>query len=127
MFHRYGLVDIDSFTNTACICPLKSKTPDSMSNGTKDMINKNTGKPEQFYNDQEKTFQSAEWSVFIIGLSMKHLTSTTSAHTVERFNRTLKTKTCSAREWHQQIYLRKNGLLRYYRLYVNTTTRTTEP
>lgn len=87
--YRYGLVGTDNFTKKAWAYPNTDNTPEHLTEGRKDLINKHWV-PGQFYNDQEGAFQSLEWVGFINRLNIKHITSMTRAHTARRVNRTLK-------------------------------------
>ena len=57
-------------------------------------IIKKIGKtPKQMYSDEEGAFYSTEFVRFLNERKIKHITSIAGAHTMERFNRTLKEKT----------------------------------
>ena len=90
---RYGLVAIDNFTKFAWVVPMKDKKPKSVIEAFKEIIEKMGKTPKQMYSDEEGAFYSTEFVRFLNERKIKHITSIAGAHTVERFNRTLKEKT----------------------------------
>ena len=90
---RYGLVAIDNFTKFAWVVPMMDKTPKSVIAAFKEVIEKMGKTPKQMYSDEEGAFYSTEFIKFLNENKIKHITSIAGAHTVERFNRTLKEKT----------------------------------
>ena len=89
--YRYGLVGIDNFTKYAHVVPSKSKKPTDIINAL-DEILKKIGVPKQLYSDQEGAFNSPEFIRLVNKHNIKHIMVVGKAHTVERFNRTLKEK-----------------------------------
>ena len=90
---RFGLVAIDNFTKFAWVVPMMDKTPKSVIAAFKEVIEKMGKTPKQMYSDEEGAFYSTEFIKFLNENKIKHITSIAGAHTVERFNRTLKEKT----------------------------------
>ena len=80
-----GLVAIDNFTKMASIAIIKNKQPDEVIAGLKYMFDKLGGKPKQIYSDEEGAFNSAKYKQFLNDNNIKHIQTTTHAHTVERF------------------------------------------
>ena len=91
--YRYGLVAIDNFTKFAWVVPMKQKDGISTREAFKEIIEKMGKKPKQMYSDQDGAFERKAFVKFLNESQIKHITSLTGAHTVERFNRTLKEKT----------------------------------
>ena len=56
---RYGLVAIDNFTKVAEVVAIKNRTPESMIEGIKQII-ESMGKPKQLYSDEESSMRSAK-------------------------------------------------------------------
>ena len=90
---RYGLVAIDNFTKFAWVVPIKRKKPKNVIAAFQEVIEKMGKTPKQMYSDEEGAFYSKEFVKFLNENKIKHITSISGAHTVERFNRTLKEKT----------------------------------
>ena len=86
---RYGLVSIDNFTKIAEVVAIKNRTPESMIEGLKKII-ESMGKPKQLYSDEESSLRSAKMIKFLKQNEIKSIQTTTHAHTVERFIRTFK-------------------------------------
>ena len=86
---RYGLVAIDNFTKVAEVVAIKNRTPESMIEGLKKII-ESMGKPKQLYSDEESSMRSAKMIKFLKQNEIKSIQTTTHAHTVERFIRTFK-------------------------------------
>ena len=86
---RYGLVAIDGFTKIAEVVAIKNRTPESMIEGIKKII-ESMGKPKQLYSDEESSLRSAKMIKFLKQNEIKSIQTTTHAHTVERFIRTFK-------------------------------------
>ena len=87
---RYGLVAIDNFTKFAWAIPMKEKNAKSLIEALTEIIYK-MGSPKQIYSDIEGALTSNEFVNWITNTKkIKHVTTATHAHTVERFNRTLK-------------------------------------
>ena len=96
---RYGLVAIDGFTKVAEVVAIKNRTPESMIEGIKKII-ESMGKPKQLYSDEESSLRSAKMIKFLKQNEIKSIQTTTHAHTVERFIRTFK----------MNLYRRLDGL-----------------
>ena len=90
---RHGLVAIDNFTKFAWVVPMKSRDAKSCVEAFKEVIEKMGKTPKQMYSDEEGAFYDKEFVRFLNEKKIKHITSVAGAHTVERFNRTLKEKT----------------------------------
>ena len=88
---RFGFVAIDNFTKYAWCIPMKENDRHSCIATFKQIIEK-MGKPFQIYSDQEGAFTTQEWIKMMNGLKIRHIFAN-SAHSVERFNRTLKQNT----------------------------------
>ena len=86
---RYGFVGIDNFTKYAWVVPIKTKTPQDLTYAMQEIFN-NIGVPKQLYSDQEGSFNNASFIQLINKDKVKHIMVVDKAHTVERFNRTLK-------------------------------------
>ena len=86
---RYGLVAIDNFTKMADIVPIQNKQPDEIIRAVKEIFNK-IGIPKQIYSDEEGSFNSPKYIVFINDNKVKHIQTSTHAVTAERFVRTFK-------------------------------------
>ena len=87
---RYGLVAIDNFTKFAWVQPMKEKNAKNLIEALDEIIYK-MGHPKQIYTDIEGAMTNKEFISWIINTKkIKHITTATHAHTVERFNRTLK-------------------------------------
>ena len=80
-----GLVAIDNFTKMASIAIIKNKQPDEIISGLKHIFEKLGGKPKQIYSDEEGAFNSRAYIKFLNENKIKHIQTTTHAHTVERF------------------------------------------
>lgn len=89
--YRYCMVAIDNFTKFAWGVAMKTKQPTDVVNAFKEILDK-IGIPKQMYSDQEGSFNNAEFVRLLNSHKIKHITSISGAHTVERFNRTLKEK-----------------------------------
>ena len=90
---RHGLVAIDNFIKFAWVVPMKSRDAKSCVEAFKEVIEKMGKTPKQMYSDEEGAFYDKEFVRFLNEKKIKHITSVAGAHTVERFNRTLKEKT----------------------------------
>ena len=88
-YFRFGLVGIGNFAKKAWVVPMDNKDAQNLIDATKDIFH-NVGKPQQIYSDQEPALIGTEYTRFLNAQRVKHLTSINGAHTVERFNRTLK-------------------------------------
>ena len=87
---RYGLVAIDNFTKFAWVQPMKEKNDKNLIEALDEIIYK-MGHPKQIYTDMEGAITNKEFISWITNTKkIKHITTATHAHTVERFNRTLK-------------------------------------
>jgi len=87
---RYGLVAIDNFTKYAWVQPMKEKNAKNLIEALDEIIYK-MGHPKQIYTDIEGAMTNKEFISWITNTKkIKHITTATHAHTVERFNRTLK-------------------------------------
>ena len=89
---RYALVAIDNFTKFAWAVPMKSKTSPDLVKAT-EVIFEKIGTPKQIYSDQEGGMTTPEYIRMLNKYKVRHITSVTGAHGVERFNRTLKENT----------------------------------
>ena len=74
-------------------CPDERKKPKDVIAAFKEVIEKMGKTPKQMYSDEEGAFYSTDFIKFLNENKIKHITSIAGAHTVERFNRTLKEKT----------------------------------
>ena len=86
---RYGLTAIDTFTKIAHVVPIKTKTPTDVVKAMEDVI-KTMGVPTQIMTDGEGAFNSSEYMIFKNEHRIKHQITVSSAHMIERFNRTFK-------------------------------------
>ena len=90
--YRYAFVAIDNFTKFAYAVPIKSKQPHDVTTAFNEVLNK-IGVPKQLYSDREGSFESKEFIRLLNQHNIKHIISNTGAHSIERFNRTLKHNT----------------------------------
>ena len=90
---QHGFVAIDNFTKFAWVVPMKTRDGFACIEALKECFEKFGGKPKQIYSDLEGAFTRKEFVVFMNEQKIKSITSLSGAHTVERFNRTLKEKT----------------------------------
>ena len=95
----YGLVAIDNLTKCAKVVPINNRTPAELITGLI-LIFDQIGTPKQLYSDEESSFRAHGFFRFMNELKIKHLQTSTHAHTVERFIRT-----CL-----DNLYRRLNGL-----------------
>ena len=106
-----GLVAVDNFSKFAHIAVIKNKQPDEIIRGLKEIIN-NMGKPKQLYSDEEGSFNALKYIRFLNENNIKHVQTTTHAHTVERWVQTfrnnlqkrLNASNQDKSEWIQHIY-----------------------
>ena len=89
---RYALVAIDNFTKFAWAVPMKFKKSPDLVKATEEIFEKN-GTPKQIYSDQEGGMSTPLYITMLNQYKVRHITSITGAHGVERFNRTLKENT----------------------------------
>jgi len=80
-----GLVAVDNFTKMASIAIIKNKQPDEVIAGLKHIFKELKGTPKQIYSDEEGAFNSGKYQAFLNENNIKHIQTTTHAHTVERF------------------------------------------
>jgi len=99
---RYALVAIDNFTKFAWAVPMKSKTSPALVKATEEIFEKN-GTPKQIYSDQEGGMSTPLYITMLNKYKVRHITSVTGAHGVERFNKTLKEKKTRLEEWEQWV------------------------
>ena len=85
---RYGLVAIDNFTKVADVIPIKNRKLDELIRGL-NLIFDSMGKPKQIYSDEEGGLRSLQFNRFMNENNMKSIQTSTHAHTVERFIKTL--------------------------------------
>ena len=71
------------------VCQLKQKKPPDVVKAMEELLNK-IGIPKQLYSDQEGAFNNESCIRLINKHKIKHIMVVGSAHTIERFNRTLK-------------------------------------
>ena len=88
---RYCLVAINNFTKFAWGVAMKTKKPNDIINAFKEILEK-IGIPKQIYTDEEGAFYSIKFVRLLNEKKIKHITSISGAHVIERFNRTLKEK-----------------------------------
>ena len=93
--YRYAVSGVDIFSKYGWAMPIKTKQPNDVLNGLKDVLN-NIGIPETLYSDSEGSFNSKEFIRFINSKNIKHIFTNSHAHFIEAFNKTIK----------QQIYTR---------------------
>ena len=84
-----GLVAVDNFSKFAHIAVIKNKQPDEIIRGLKEIIHI-MGKPKQLYSDEEGSFNALKYTRFLNENNIKHVQTTTHAHTVERFVQTFR-------------------------------------
>ena len=126
--YQYGWVAIDNFTKFAWVIPMKEKDTENLINACTRIFEK-MGKPKQVYSDQEPALTGNDLVAWLHSQNIKHITSISGAHTVERFNRTLKEKTqtrlnamgISRDKWVEQL----DYILNKYNRTEHTTTKMT--
>ena len=77
----------------ASVIPIENKQPDEIIRALKKVIG-TLGKPQQIYSDEEGAFTSIKYTKFINGHTIKHIQTTTHAHTAERFVQTFLNNLC---------------------------------
>ena len=87
--YRYCMVGIDNFTKYAWGVAIKTKKPPDVVKAMEELLNK-IGIPKQLYSDQEGAFNNESFIRLMNKHKIKHIMVVGSAHTIERFNRTLK-------------------------------------
>ena len=97
--YRYGFIAVDNFTKMASVIPIEHKQPDKIIRALKKVI-ETIGKHQQIYSDEEGAFNSIKYTKFINEHNIKHIQTTTHAHTAERFIQTFL----------NNMYIRLNGL-----------------
>ena len=83
------MVGIDHFTTYVWGFPIKTKTPTDVVKAMEGILNK-TGVPKQLYSDQEGASSNGIFNKLMNKHKFNHIMVIDGAHTVERFNRTLK-------------------------------------
>ena len=124
--YQYGWVTIDNFTKFAWVVPMKEKKTANLITACETVFEK-MGKPKQVYSDQEPALTGNDLISWLNSKDIKHITSLSGAHTVERFNRTLKEKTqtrldamgISRDKWVEQL----DYILNKYNRTEHTTTK----
>ena len=86
---RYGFVAVDNFTKMASVIPIENKQTDEIIRALKKVI-ETLGKPKQLYSDEEGAFNSTKYIRFINEQNIKHIQTTTHAHTAERYIQTFR-------------------------------------
>ena len=84
-----GLVAVDNFSKMADIVVIKNKQTDEIIRGLKEIF-KTMGEPKQLYSDEEGSFNATKYIIFLTENNIKHIQTTTHAHTVERFVQTFR-------------------------------------
>jgi hypothetical protein len=87
--YRYCMVGIDNFTKYAWGVAIKTKKPVDVVSAMEKILSK-IGIPKQLYSDQEGAFNNVEFIKLMNKNKIKHIMVVDGAHTIERFNRTLK-------------------------------------
>lgn len=80
----YGLVAIDNLTKVANVIPIQNRQPAELIRGLK-LIFESMGTPKQIYSDEEGGFRATTFFRFMNEAKIKHIQTSTHAHTVERF------------------------------------------
>ena len=83
------MVGIDNFTKYAWGVPIKTKKPVDVVKAMEQILTK-IGIPKQLYSDREGAFSNVEFIRLMNKHKIKHIMVIGGAHTIERFNRTLK-------------------------------------
>jgi hypothetical protein len=128
--YRYAVVGIDIFSKYGWAMPIKTKQPQDVLAGLKDILN-NIGIPEILYSDSEGSFNSTEFVKFINSKNIKHIFTNSHAHFVEAFNKTIKQQTYARLEakgedldkWTLELF---NVIKKYNKTPHRTTTLTPE-
>ena len=85
--YRYGYIAVDSFTKMASVIPIENKQPDEIIRVLNKVI-EHLGKTKQIYSGEEGVFNSNKYIKFINEQNIKHIPTTTHAHTAARFIQT---------------------------------------
>ena len=85
--YRYGFTAVDGFSKMASVIPIENKQPDEIITALKKVVG-TLGNPQQICSDGEGAFNSIKYTKFINGHTIKHIQTTTHAHTAERFIQT---------------------------------------
>ena len=86
------MVAIHNFTNFAWGVAIQTKQPTDVVNAFQQVLD-SMGIPKQMYSDQECSFNRPDFIRLLNKHTIKHITTIAGAHTIERFNRTLKEET----------------------------------
>jgi transposase InsO family protein len=124
--YRFALTAIDNFSKYGSTIPMKGKTPKFIVAAFTEVM-KDIGIPKQIYSDDEGSFSSKQFIRLMNENKIKHIISSTGAPTVERFNRTIKSKTIMRLnamglkrfEWTNQI----ESVMKQYNNTESTTTK----
>ena len=87
--YRYGFVGIDNFTKFAVVQPMKTKTAKDIIEAMNIVLH-TIGIPKQICSEFEGGVDSPDFQKLLNLHNIKRVTTIRGAHTVERFNRTLK-------------------------------------
>ena len=87
--YRYAFVAVDGFSKMASVIPIENKQTEEIIRALKRVI-ETLGKPKQLYSDEEGAFNSTKYIRFINEQNIKHIQTTTHAHTVERYIKTFR-------------------------------------
>ena len=85
--YRYGFIAVDGFSKMVSVIPIENKQPDETIRALKKVV-ENLRKLKQIYSDEEGAFNSNKYIKLINGQNIKHIQTTTHAHTAERFIQT---------------------------------------
>ena len=97
--YRYGFIAVGNFTKMVSVIPIENKQPDEIIRALKKII-ENLGKPKRIYSDEGGAFNSNKYIKCINKQNIKHIQTSTYAHTAERFIQTMLTN----------LYRRTNAL-----------------
>ena len=85
--YRYGFIAVDGLSKMASVIPTENKQLDEIIRALNKLL-EHIGKPKQIYSDEEGAFNSNKYIKFVNGQTIKHIQTTTHAHTTERFIQT---------------------------------------
>ena len=126
--YRYGFVAVDNFTKMASVIPIENKQPDDIIKAL-NKVTEHLGKPKQMYSDEEGSSNSIKYTKLINLQHIKHIQTTTHAHTAERFIQTMLTnlyRSINALEQDKSDWVKQvSSILTKYNTTVHSTIKIT--
>ena len=84
--YRYAVSCVDIFSKYGWAMPIKTKQPNDVLNGLKDVLN-NIGIPETLYSDSEGSLNPKDVIILINSKNIKHIFTNSHAHFIEAFDK----------------------------------------